>query len=97
MSSINSVGGGNPIQSITNQPVQKSIPADATNPATSTPARASDRLELSGASALLQSLQNNNIRTDKVASIKSQIEAGTYEDDDKLNVAVNKLLDELSA
>jgi anti-sigma28 factor (negative regulator of flagellin synthesis) len=96
MSSINSVGGGIPIQSITSQPVQKSIPSDATDPA-STPVRASDRLELSGASSLLQSLQTNNIRTDKVASVKAQIEAGTYETDGKLDVAVNKLLDELSA
>jgi anti-sigma28 factor (negative regulator of flagellin synthesis) len=97
MSSINSVGGGIPIQSITSQPVQKTIPSDASDPTSTTPVRASDRLELSGASSLLQSLQTNNIRTDKVASIKSQIEAGTYESDSKLDVAVNKLLDELSA
>ena len=38
----------------------------------------------------------NDVRTDKVESIKSQIEAGTYEDDHKLNVSVDRLLDDLT-
>jgi anti-sigma28 factor (negative regulator of flagellin synthesis) len=33
---------------------------------------------------------------DKVASIKAQIEAGTYEDDHKLDVAADRLLDDLT-
>jgi anti-sigma28 factor (negative regulator of flagellin synthesis) len=91
MSSINNVGNTNPVQRVTTNPIQKSIPADAT-PAQ----RAVDRLDLSGVSHLFKALQTNDIRTDKVASIKAQIEAGTYETDDKLNVTVDKLLDDLS-
>ncbi len=43
----------------------------------------------------LKSLQSNDIRADKVAQIKAQIEAGAYEDDQKLDVATDRLLDDL--
>lgn len=51
----------------------------------------------SEARILADRLKSQDIRTDKVAGIKSQIEAGTYEDDKKLDVAVSRLLDELVA
>jgi len=91
MSAINGLGGNSPIQRTT-------APAAATNPtaATSTSTtRPADKLDLSGASHLLQSLKTNNIRADKVAAVKSQIETGTYEDDHKLNGALDGLLDDL--
>jgi flagellar biosynthesis anti-sigma factor FlgM len=89
---VNKVGSNSPVQKTTTNPVQKQVPADAPKQL-----RASDRLELSGASHLLQSLKTNNgIRADKVAAIKSQIESGTYEDDKKLNVAIDRLLDDLA-
>ena len=88
---VNNVGSNSPVQKIAANPVQKQVPADAPKQL-----RATDRLELSGASHLLNSLKSNDIRTDKVAAIKSQIEAGTYEDDKKLNVAVDRLLDDLT-
>jgi anti-sigma28 factor (negative regulator of flagellin synthesis) len=91
--SINSVGNNaasSSIQKLTNQPIQKQIPADAPKQLPIT-----DKLELSGMSHLLKTLKNNDIRTDKVAQIKGQIEAGTYEDDQKLNVATDRLLDDL--
>ncbi|HXE52197.1 MAG TPA: flagellar biosynthesis anti-sigma factor FlgM [Tepidisphaeraceae bacterium] len=87
---INNVNSSSPVQKIVSNPVQKQIPADAPKQLPAT-----DRLELSGASHLLQSLKTNDIRADKVASIKSQIQSGTYEDDQKLDVAVNRLLDDL--
>ena len=90
MSSINNVGNTNPVQSVVSNPIQKSIPANA--PAQQ---RAVDRLDLSGVSYLFQTLKTNDIRTDKVAQVKAQIEAGTYESDDKLNAAVNGLLDDI--
>jgi negative regulator of flagellin synthesis FlgM len=37
-----------------------------------------------------------DIRTDKVAEIRAQIANGTYETDEKLNVALDRLLDELA-
>ena len=88
MSSINPVGNGWNIQNITQQPILKSIPA------TSVP-KATDRLELSGHSHLLTALRSNEVRVDKVAVIKSQIEAGTYESDEKLDIAVDRMLDEM--
>lgn len=91
MSSITGVGGNSPIQQV-NTPA----PNQAASPASTTTTRAADKLDLSGASHLLQSLKTNNIRADKVASVKSQIEAGTYEDDHKLNVATDRLLDDLT-
>jgi flagellar biosynthesis anti-sigma factor FlgM len=92
INSVNNTPSTSPIQKIVSNPVQKQVAADA-------PAQlpATDRLELSGGSHLLQSLKaNNGIRADKVASIKSQIQSGTYDDETKLDGAVDKLLDELN-
>jgi anti-sigma28 factor (negative regulator of flagellin synthesis) len=89
MSSINGLGPNLPVQPVTTKPVAP--PAASETPQAS----ATDRLELSGASHLLQSLKTNDIRTDKVATVKAQIEAGTYEDDYKLDVATARLLDDI--
>ena len=35
------------------------------------------------------------IRTDRVAQIREAIESGTYETEEKLNVAIDRLLDEI--
>jgi len=92
MSSINNVGGSSPVNPVYTKPVAKpaaGASADAT--------RGKDRLELSGLSPLLKSLKaGGDIRADKVAAIKAQIEAGTYEDDKKLDAAVDRLLDDLA-
>jgi len=91
MSAINGLGGTSPIQRTTTPAA-----ANSTTPAPTTPSsRPADKLDLSGTSHLLQSLKSNNIRADKVASVKSQIENGTYEDDHKLNGALDGLLDDL--
>jgi flagellar biosynthesis anti-sigma factor FlgM len=90
MSSINGLGGISPLQP--NQSVNKTTaPAAEANTGT-----VSDRLELSGASHLLQALKTNDVRTDKVASIKSQIDDGSYDaDGSKLDAAVGNLLNDL--
>jgi negative regulator of flagellin synthesis FlgM len=36
------------------------------------------------------------IRADRVAQIKAQIQAGTYETDEKLDIAISRLLDEIA-
>ena len=86
---INGVGNTRPIHNL-GQVVQKSIPANA-------PAQlpATDRLELSGGGSILKSLKDNGIRGDKVADIKAQIASGTYDDDKKLDAAIDRLLDDL--
>lgn len=91
MNRIDTVGNSSPIQKILSQPIHREVSVDAPAPAAVT-----DRLELSGVSHLLKALKTNDIRADKVAAIKAQIEAGTYETDHKLNVAADRLLDDLS-
>jgi anti-sigma28 factor (negative regulator of flagellin synthesis) len=94
MSSINGLGAGNPIQQ-TQKVAAPNVPA---SPDVAAPkATATDRLELSGVSHLLQTLKTNGgVRLDKVAEIKSQIEAGTYDADGaKLDGALNGLMDDL--
>jgi flagellar biosynthesis anti-sigma factor FlgM len=90
MSGINGVGQNSPVQKIASNPIQKSLPADAP-----TQMGATDKVELSGMSHLLKALKNNDVRTEKVAEIKAQIEAGTYEDDAKMDAAVDRMLDDL--
>ena len=88
---VNNVGNSSPVQKIVSNPVQKSIPAD---PPKQLPV--ADRLELSGVSHLMKTLKaNGDVRTEKIAEIKSQIEAGTYEDDKKLDAAIDRMLDDL--
>jgi flagellar biosynthesis anti-sigma factor FlgM len=87
---VNGVNSSNPINQVTSQPIRKSVPADA-----APQSRASDKVELSGMSHMMAALKQNDIRADKVADIKSQIQAGTYETDDKLNAAADKLLDDV--
>jgi len=87
---INGVGNTRPIQGL-GQVVQREIPANAPTqlPATS------DRLELSDVNSYVKTLKANGIRADKVASIKAQIANGTYEDDHKLDSAIDKMMDDL--
>ena len=88
---VNNVGQSSPVEKIVNNPIQKTIPTDAPKQLPAT-----DRLELSGVSHLLKALKSNSdVRTDKVAEIKAQLEAGTYEDEKKFDVAVDRLLDDL--
>ena len=88
---VNNVGSNSPVQKIVSNPVQKSLPTDAPKQLP-----AADRLELSGVSHLLKTLKSNgDVRTDKIAEIKSAIESGAYEDDKKLDIAVDRLLDDL--
>jgi negative regulator of flagellin synthesis FlgM len=92
MNPINNVTGNSPIQKLAQAaPAQKPAPAAET----SRPSP-KDRVELSGMGHLLGALKNNDIRADKVADIKAQIAAGTYDDDQKLDAAVDRLLEDLT-
>jgi anti-sigma28 factor (negative regulator of flagellin synthesis) len=87
---VNNVTNANPVQKIVTTPIQKQVPAEAPKQV-----RVSDRVELSGVSHLMAALRKNDIRADKVAEIKTQIAAGTYDDDKKLDGALDGLLDDL--
>jgi negative regulator of flagellin synthesis FlgM len=55
-----------------------------------------DTLELSSAGLYAEQIQDlPEIRSERVAALREQIAAGTYETDDKLNSALDRLLDEL--
>jgi len=86
-------------------PINSSLPLAATSPTSpirplaapaTTVARAADRVELSGVNRLDTLQSTATIRTDKVTAVRAQLEAGTYETDAKLNIAIGKLLDELN-
>ena len=89
MSQVNPIGNNNPIQPRKSQ-LLAPTPAGGGIPSIS------DKHELSGVSHLLKNLKNNDIRADKVTSVRAQIDAGTYENDDKLNLAIDRLLDDLT-
>jgi flagellar biosynthesis anti-sigma factor FlgM len=92
MSAIHGVGANTPLQKIVSQPIQKQLPAQ---PAAQT--RASDKVQLSGVAHAMQLLKaGSDIRADKVATIRQQLQAGTYETSAKLDAAIERLMDNLS-
>jgi negative regulator of flagellin synthesis FlgM len=55
-----------------------------------------DELEISDAARLVDQVREMpEIREDRVNQIRAQIAAGTYETDDKLEMALGRLLDEI--
>lgn len=59
-------------------------------------AQIADEVEISDAARLVEQVhQMPDIREDRVAAVRQQIAAGTYETDDKLNAALERLLDEI--
>jgi negative regulator of flagellin synthesis FlgM len=64
--------------------------------ATATPA-AGDQLQISpAAEAAVKATETGGIRQDVVNRIRSEIAAGTYETPDKLDAALNRMLDEIA-
>lgn len=91
MSNINGVGQTGPLNHVYTKPAAKPV-GDVQNQ----PTRAADRVDIGDVKAAMMSkLQANDIRADKVQDIRAQIEAGTYETDEKLNGAIDKLIDDL--
>jgi len=97
MSSVNNVGNNSPVYSV-NRPAGPRL-AGQSAPAAGGPVRGQDKVELTGAaSAALKTLKaGGDVRADKVADIKARIAAGTYEDDQNLDAATDRMLDELMA
>jgi len=56
-----------------------------------------DQFEISpAAEAAIQAAEAGEVRADLVARVRSEIASGTYETADKLDGALNRLLDEIS-
>ncbi len=56
-----------------------------------------DQVDISSEAQMLAELNDaTDIRAEKVAEIRQQIETGHYETSDKLDVAVDRMLDELA-
>ena len=94
MSNINGLGQTN---SIARTQATKAAAPTAPAAPTDKPSRG-DKVEVnSTVSTFLSKLKGNDVRLDKVASIKAQIEAGTYDADSKLDDAsLDKVLDDLA-
>ena len=71
--------------------------APAAAPSTSPYAGGVDQLDISPeADFVAQARDLPEIREDRVASIRAQIEAGTYDTPEKLDIALSRLLDEIA-
>ena len=92
MSGINSIGPNTPIQKTLTQPVQKQVATNAPKQLKLT----ADRVEIAKVNQLLATMKANDVRTEKVAAIRAQIEAGTYVTEAKLDAAIDRLMDDLS-
>lgn len=90
MSSIHGISGNNPVHKVVGPAIQRSTPTESAARPTG-----SDRLELSGLSHLLTNLKKDGVRTELVSSIKAQIEAGTYLTDEKMDVAIDRMMEDL--
>ena len=56
-----------------------------------------DQLDISPSADLAsRALDGSDIRADRVAQIRAEIEAGGYDSDEKLNVALDRLLSEIA-
>jgi len=65
--------------------------------ATATATRGSDSVELSSQARLLSKLKElPDIREGLVSSVRAQIDAGQYETDERLDTAINGLIEDLA-
>ena len=90
-----SVQGAFPIKPV--DPASQVRPAAEVSPTSQTDAIATrDEVDISPAGKILDQLnQSPDVRAERLAQIKAAIEAGDYETDEKLEAALEKLLDEI--
>lgn len=78
------------------QPIRAPHSLRLHQPQPSTSSSVGDELTLSDTAQLVDRVRDlPDIRTERVAQIRAQIAAGTYENDAKLNGALEHLLDEI--
>ncbi len=72
-------------------------PAAANASANASAAQGADQLDISREADLVSRLREiPDIRADRVAELRAQIASGAYESPEKLDVALDRLLDELN-
>ena len=92
MSQINGIQGPGNLRPI--QPAQPSRTAPAQPQ--QAPDRANDTVEISQAASLLSKVADiPEVRAEKIADVRAQIEAGTYITPEKIDITAERLLREL--
>jgi anti-sigma28 factor (negative regulator of flagellin synthesis) len=86
MNSIDRIGKNVPISTVSPKTVHRDLPQP------SSPAVSADTVEISGRQPLKQAFKAGEIRHDKVASLRKQIESGNYNEESKIDAVVDKLL-----
>lgn len=86
---LNSVGAA--------APVSRTAPATATGPASPVgPAAPRDEVEISAVSRMLDDASRTpGVREQRLEQIKAAIESGTYETPEKLQIALDRMLEQL--
>ena len=85
----------NPITRPQHSTFEKASRTASTTSSTSSASRTSDRVELSDQARLLSKLkQLPEVREDLVNSIKSQIDSGNYDTEERFDTAINALIDD---
>lgn len=93
MSGINGVGANTPLNKLVSKPVQKSVAADAPKQM-----KLTDTVQLKHVDQAMKVLKSGgDIRADKVAAIRAQLEAGTYETEAKIDGAISRLMNDLGS
>lgn len=79
-----------PAQKLACRPIQRTGPSNAVKNLSAT-----DKLELSGVSHLLDTLKSMPIRKELVAEVKALVVSGAYDTDAVLAIVIDRLLDDL--
>lgn len=88
----------NPISRTQQTTLESSIRSARSSGDPATTTRSADRVELSEQARLLSKLkQLPEVREGLVNSVKSQIQAGNYDTPERLDTAINALLDDLAS
>lgn len=91
VSGLSSVGGAIPLRPASSATTPSAIPAAV--PSSIAP---KDELEISSAARMAEGLSEaGESRTERLARIKAEIEAGSYDTDEKLDVALSRMFDSL--
>ena len=83
--------------------IQSARPVNQSNKSSATEAKSAttsmdtvDQLDISSEAQMMSQVDASDIRADRVAEIRSQIESGQYETQEKLDAAVDRLFNRMA-